>query len=197
MGDDDMEQWKSKISTLATTAVLTLAPFAAFAADEPAGRYSSVDTTWVLIGAFLVFFMQPGFAMVETGLTRAKNAGNIVMKNFMDFALGSIVFWVIGFGLMFGEDVNGIIGMPDFFVQNFRSLMMRDIRLWHILFSRRYFVRPRRRLYPGRWQNGQNSQPIAFIVLPSACSFIRFPATGPGAAAGWPRWASMILPVLP
>ncbi|MCH4179336.1 MAG: ammonium transporter [Megasphaera sp.] len=115
-----MEQWKSKISTLATTAVLTLAPFAAFAADEPAGRYSSVDTTWVLIGAFLVFFMQPGFAMVETGLTRAKNAGNIVMKNFMDFALGSIVFWIIGFGLMFGEDVNGIIGMPDFFVQNFQ-----------------------------------------------------------------------------
>ena len=60
--------------------------------------YVATDTIWVLLGAVLVFFMQPGFAMVETGFTRAKNAGNIVMKNFMDFALGSIVFWVLGFG---------------------------------------------------------------------------------------------------
>ena len=61
--------------------------------------------------------MQAGFAMVETGLTRAKNAGNIVMKNLMDFSLGSIVFWVIGFGLMFGVSASGFIGTPDFFVQ--------------------------------------------------------------------------------
>ncbi len=80
--------------------------------------YSSADTIWVLIGAFMVFSMQPGFAMVETGFTRAKNAGNIVMKNFMDLALGSIVFWILGFGLMFGTDISGIIGRPDFFIQN-------------------------------------------------------------------------------
>lgn len=55
-------------------------------------KYAAADTMWVLIGAFMVFFMQPGFAMVETGFTRAKNAGNIVMKNFMDLCLGSIVF---------------------------------------------------------------------------------------------------------
>ncbi len=79
-------------------------------------KYVSADTIWVLIGAFLVFSMQPGFAMVETGFTRAKNAGNIVMKNVMDISLGSIVFWVIGFGLMFGENIGGIVGMPDFFV---------------------------------------------------------------------------------
>ena len=78
--------------------------------------YVATDTIWVLLGAVLVFFMQPGFAMVETGFTRAKNAGNIVMKNFMDFALGSIVFWVLGFGLMFGKDISGVIGAPDFFV---------------------------------------------------------------------------------
>lgn len=78
--------------------------------------YSATDTIWVLIGAFMVFSMQPGFAMVETGFTRAKNAGNIVMKNFMDLALGSIVFWVIGFGLMFGSDYKGILGIPDFFI---------------------------------------------------------------------------------
>ncbi len=89
-------------------------------AAEPEGRYSSVDTIWVMLGAILVYFMQPGFAMVETGLTRAKNAGNIVMKNFMDFALGTIMFWIFGFGLMFGTDIGGIIGTPDFFVQNFQ-----------------------------------------------------------------------------
>ncbi len=80
--------------------------------------YSATDTIWVLIGAFMVFAMQPGFAMVETGFTRAKNAGNIVMKNFMDLALGSIVFWVIGFGLMFGNDFKGITGIPDFCILN-------------------------------------------------------------------------------
>ena len=88
-------------------------------AAEEADKYSAVDTTWVLLGAILVFFMQPGFAMVETGLTRAKNAGNIVMKNFMDFSLGTIVFWFLGFGLMFGEDIGGIIGTPDLFVMNY------------------------------------------------------------------------------
>ncbi|WP_418567672.1 ammonium transporter [Phascolarctobacterium succinatutens] len=80
-------------------------------------KYVSADTIWVLIGAFLVFSMQPGFVMVETGFTRAKNAGNIVMKNVMDMCLGSIVFWILGFGLMFGTDIGGFIGMPDFFVK--------------------------------------------------------------------------------
>lgn len=79
--------------------------------------YSSVNTIWVLLAAALVFFMQAGFAMVETGFTRAKNAGNIIMKNLMDFALGSLVFWAVGFGIMFGVDQMGIIGMPDFFVR--------------------------------------------------------------------------------
>lgn len=80
-------------------------------------KFVSTDTIWVLIGAFLVFSMQPGFAMVETGFTRAKNAANIVMKNVMDMSLGSIVFWILGFGLMFGEDIGGFIGAPDFFVK--------------------------------------------------------------------------------
>ncbi len=100
-------------------AVLTSCPLAALAAAPDPGRYSSVDTIWILLGAALVFFMQPGFAMLETGLTRAKNAGNIVMKNFMDFALGTVFFWILGFGLMFGTDFHGIIGIPDPFVQNF------------------------------------------------------------------------------
>ena len=63
---------------------------------------SAINTLWVLVGAALVFFMQAGFAMVETGFTRAKNAGNIIMKNLMDFCIGTPVFWLVGFGLMFG-----------------------------------------------------------------------------------------------
>ena len=69
---------------------------------------------WYLIGAALVFFMQAGFAMVETGFTRAKNSGNILMKNLMDFCIGTVVFILIGFSLLLGEDVLGIIGRPGF-----------------------------------------------------------------------------------
>ncbi|MGN1120264.1 MAG: ammonium transporter, partial [Oscillospiraceae bacterium] len=69
---------------------------------------------WYLIGAALVFFMQCGFAMVETGMTRAKNAGNIIMKNLMDFCLGTVAFIFLGFGLMLGEDaLFGLIGIPN------------------------------------------------------------------------------------
>lgn len=75
---------------------------------------SAVDTGWMLIGAALVFFMQAGFAMVETGFTRAKNAGNIIMKNLMDFCLGTPLFWLIGFGLMFGAG-GKFIGTIDLF----------------------------------------------------------------------------------
>ncbi len=75
---------------------------------------SQVFGVWFLIGAALVFWMQAGFAMVETGFTRAKNAGNILMKNLMDFCIGTVVFILIGFGLLLGEDLVGLIGKPGF-----------------------------------------------------------------------------------
>ena len=78
--------------------------------------YSALDTIWTLLGAALVFFMQAGFAMVETGFTRAKNAGNIIMKNLIDFAIGTVVFWFIGFGLMFGGD-SPLVGGLDLFIR--------------------------------------------------------------------------------
>ena len=65
---------------------------------------TSMDVGWTLVAAALVFFMQAGFAMVETGFTRAKNAGNIIMKNLMDFSLGTPIFWILGFGIMFGAE---------------------------------------------------------------------------------------------
>ena len=75
---------------------------------------SSVFGVWFLIGAALVFWMQAGFAMCEAGFTRAKNTGNIIMKNLMDFCIGTVVFILIGFGLFLGEDLMGIIGKPGF-----------------------------------------------------------------------------------
>lgn len=75
---------------------------------------SETFSVWFLIGAALVFWMQAGFAMVEAGFTRAKNTGNILMKNLMDFCIGTVVFILIGFGLLLGEDVVGLIGKPGF-----------------------------------------------------------------------------------
>ena len=78
-----------------------------------ADHAAAIDTSWTLLGAALVFFMQAGFCMVETGFTRSKNAGNIIMKNLMDFSLGTPIYWLFGFGLMFGGS-GALIGGLDF-----------------------------------------------------------------------------------
>lgn len=86
----------------------------------------AIDTIWVLLGTVLVFFMQAGFTMVEAGFTRAKNAGNIIMKNLLDFAAGSLIYWAIGFAFMFGAG-NQFIGTNGFFLQNAFSNLGLDI----------------------------------------------------------------------
>jgi Amt family ammonium transporter len=78
--------------------------------------FSAADTIWVLLGTALVFFMQAGFAIVESGFTRAKNAGNILMKNLMDFSIGAPIYWLVGFGIMFGAG-NGFFGSLDIFTR--------------------------------------------------------------------------------
>ena len=86
-----------------------------FLATDPVADLSlSVDTVWMLLAAMLVFFMQPGFALCEAGFTRSKNTANILFKNFVDFMFGSILFWLLGFGFMFGSGGEGFIGMPHF-----------------------------------------------------------------------------------
>ena len=85
--------------------------------EERYALLSDVDALWVCISAFLVFFMQAGFALVETGFTRAKNACNILMKNVADFSIGTITFWMVGFGLMFGASQSGLIGTSRFFYE--------------------------------------------------------------------------------
>ncbi len=79
---------------------------------------ASMDMVWTLIASFLIFLMQAGFTLVEVGFTRAKNAGNVVMKNMIDFALGSIGFFFIGYGLMFGASAFGLFGTSDFFLSH-------------------------------------------------------------------------------
>lgn len=105
-----------KITFLSFLTILVV-PLSLFADDATAASNAvAIDTVWTLIAAFLVFFMQAGFAMVEAGFTRAKNAANIMMKNLMDFSIGSIAFWLIGFGIMFGTSKAGLFGTDGFFL---------------------------------------------------------------------------------
>ena len=95
---------------------------------------SNVNLIWTILAAFLVFFMQAGFAMVETGFTRAKNSVNIIMKNLIDFAVGSLAFWFIGFGLMFGLNSSGLIGKPGFFWDGFLINSDGSLNYWSFAF---------------------------------------------------------------
>ena len=96
-----------------TLLIATLTPAVAFAEGEALSQEHG-NLLWTLIAAILVMFMQPGFALVEMGFSRAKNAGNILMKNLLDFSAGVPVFFLIGFGIMFGQDVAGFIGSSGF-----------------------------------------------------------------------------------
>ncbi len=90
---------------------------------------TNINVVWTCVAAFLVFFMQAGFAMVEAGFTRAKNAVNILMKNLMDFSIGTIAFFLVGFGLMFGA-TNGLFGTTDFAIKN----ILGDGESWNYSF---------------------------------------------------------------
>ncbi|MEW6219447.1 MAG: ammonium transporter [Thermodesulfobacteriota bacterium] len=88
-------------------------------AEAIAGVQTHLDYVWTLVAAALVFFMQAGFALVEAGFTRQKNTVNIMMKNLLDFAVGSLVYWAVGFGLMFGATTSGWFGTTGFFLSDF------------------------------------------------------------------------------
>ena len=109
--------FKKKVFVLlavSLTSILFLSFASAYEANQE-NNAKSLDLVWMLLAAFLVFMMQGGFAMLETGLTRAKSAGNIMMKNLLDFCFGSIAFWAIGFGIMFGAG-NLLFGTSGFFL---------------------------------------------------------------------------------
>ena len=90
-------------------------------AEAVATVQTNLDYVWTLVAAALVFFMQAGFAMVETGFTRAKSAVNIMMKNLMDFSMGSLFYWAIGFGIMFGASKTGWFGTTGFFLSEYTT----------------------------------------------------------------------------
>ncbi len=122
---------------LITASLGSISAFAGEAAPTLAGNARGIaavqknaDFVWTLVAAFLVFFMQAGFAMVEAGFTRAKNAVNIIMKNLMDFSIGSLAYWAIGFGLMFGISKTGWFGTSGFFLSDFT----RDGDPWTLAF---------------------------------------------------------------
>ena len=100
---------------LVVIVMLLLFSFPVMAEATAESNAIAIDTMWTLIAAFLVFFMQAGFAMVEAGFTRAKNAGNIIMKNIADFAVGSLAYWAVGFGIMFGAGT-AFFGTSGFFL---------------------------------------------------------------------------------
>ena len=109
-----------------------LATAVADAGAAAAGAQSAANFIWICLAAFLVFFMQAGFALVEAGFTRAKNVCNIIMKNLLDFCVGSLVFFAFGFGLMFGNDVGGFIGSSQFFLSG--TSPATDAGLWNYAF---------------------------------------------------------------
>lgn len=94
----------------------------------------SIDTVWIVTAGALVFFMQAGFALLESGMSRAKNAVNVVMKNYMDVAIGSLAFWLIGYGLMFGDNPTGFIGITHFFIHE-ESDMAYSLLFFQTMFA--------------------------------------------------------------
>ena len=129
-----------------------------------------LNIVWTMVGAFLVYFMQAGFAMVETGFTRAKNSGNILMKNMMDFVLGSIFFFIIGFALMFGGS-NAFIGTAGFF--NPKSLADAD---GMFMIFQTVFCATSATIVSGAM--AERTKFISYLIYSAAISVFIYPITG-------------------
>ena len=140
--------------------------------------FSSVNTIWVLLGAALVFFMQAGFAMVEAGFTRAKNAGNIIMKNLMDFSIGTPVFWLVGFGIMFGEG-NGFFGRIGGIASeaNYGSGMLPDgVPFWAFLIFQTVFCATAATIVSGAM--AERTKFLSYCIYSLIISLVVYPVSG-------------------
>ena len=134
-----------------------------------------LDVIWVLIGAFLVFFMQAGFAMVESGFTRAKNAGNIIMKNLMDFTLGSLFYFLFGFALMFGDSLSGLVGSTGFF--NPESLTgVVDLPIGVFIIFQTVFCATAATIVSGAM--AERTKFISYLLYSAAITILVYPITG-------------------
>ena len=140
----------------------------------------SMNTVWVLITAALVFFMQAGFALVEAGLTRAKNTANILMKNLMDYVIGTIAFWAIGFGIMFGS-ANGFFGGFDIFSQHTYRSDMPDLAF---LIFQTVFAATAATIVSGAM--AERTKFNAYLIYSAVISLIIYPVSGHWAwGGGW------------
>lgn len=139
-------------------------------------EYSAVNTIWVLVGAALVFFMQAGFAMVETGFTRAKNAGNIIMKNLMDFAIGTPLYWLLGFGIMFAGS-GAIIGGFDPLVQgNYSSILPDGVPLPAYLIFQTVFCTTAATIVSGAM--AERTKFVSYCIYSAVISAFVYPISG-------------------
>ena len=135
--------------------------------------FSSADVTWTLVAAFLVYFMQAGFALCEAGLTRAKNTGNILMKNLMDFCIGTPCYWIVGFGLMFGG-TNALIGTLDPFMQGVYDFGL--LPTWVYAFFQTVFCATAATIVSGSMAERTNFK--AYVFYSAAISLIVYPISG-------------------
>ena len=144
----------------------------ASAAPDTVGELAlGLNTVWMLLAAMLVFFMQPGFALVEAGFTRVKNTANILMKNFVDFMFGSLLYWFIGFGLMFGA--GGFIGMPHFFDLSFID---NGLPTEGFLIFQTVFCATAATIVSGAM--AERTKFLAYLLYSAAISIFIYPVTG-------------------
>jgi Amt family ammonium transporter len=138
--------------------------------------FSSVNTIWVLVAAALVFFMQAGFAMVETGFTRAKNAGNIIMKNLMDFCLGTPIYWLLGFGLMFGGSGALIGGFDPMVKGDYSGILPEGIPLPVFLIFQTVFCATAATIVSGAM--AERTKFSAYCIYSMVISAVIYPVSG-------------------
>lgn len=138
--------------------------------------YSSVNTIWVLFGTALVFFMQAGFSLCEAGFTRAKNTGNILMKNLMDFCIGTPAFWLVGFGLMFGKG-SGIIGSFDPLIRGeYSQALPSGVSLWAFAIFQTVFCATSATIVSGAM--AERTKFSAYCIYSAAISLLIYPVSG-------------------
>jgi ammonium transporter, Amt family len=148
----------------------------------------AVDTIWVLLAAFLVFFMQAGFAMVEAGFTRAKNAGNIIMKNLMDYACGSLIYWALGFALMFGVSKGGLIGGSGFFASGAFAHLGLDIPIAAFLLFQTVFAATAATIVSGAM--AERTKFVSYLIYSIVITAVIYPVVGHWVWGG--GWLSQI-----
>ena len=138
--------------------------------------YSSVNTVWVLLGAALVFFMQAGFAMCEAGFTRAKNTGNILMKNLMDFCIGTPTYWILGFGLMFGGAGAIIGGFDPFVLGDYADVLPSGVPLFAFLIFQTVFCATAATIVSGSM--AERTKFISYCIYSFCISAFIYPVSG-------------------